>query len=176
MERIRLKFVPQWEGPVEGMIANLARKHLWRMPPEVEKDDLVQDGYVIFARCAAKYGATVTNARHFMAIMSTAMYRRITDLANDRTDRHEVHLEACGEDRPASCAGLDDLEVRLMLEDAPAEVLRLSDALHAGPYGYARVGGVRETRADCYARLAGVPSGRRLMRKVNEFIAGTKQT
>lgn len=177
MERVRMRYVPQWEGPIEGMVANMARKHLWRMPPDVEKDDLVQDGFVLFTKCAAKYGATVTEARHFMALMSKAMYRRITDLANDRTDRHEVSAEAVsnpGEmDRPATCRHLEDLEVRLMMEDAPEVVRRLSVALHATEQqSFARVGGVRETHSDYYARVAGAPSGRRLMRQINKFVAG----
>ena len=88
---------PFLDTGMRGFIFNTARKHYWRVASWYEFDDLVQDGYLCYAKCKAKYSETVTEKRHFMSLVQVSFLNHISTLASKRTATEEVavsHLAA----------------------------------------------------------------------------------
>ncbi len=88
---------PFLDAGMRGFIFNTARKHYWRVASWYEFDDLVQDGYLCYAKCKAKYSETVTEKRHFMSLVQVSFLNYISTLASKRTATEEVavsHLSA----------------------------------------------------------------------------------
>jgi DNA-directed RNA polymerase specialized sigma24 family protein len=75
---------------MRGYIHNKARKEYWRVSSWYGLEDLVQDGYMCYAKCKARYAGTVTEQRHFMALVQTAFHNHIMTLAG----RHHLVKES----------------------------------------------------------------------------------
>lgn len=69
---------------IRGWIVTTARKNYWRVASWYDLEDLIQDGYVCYARCNQRYGH-VRDQAHFMALVKTTYIHHITDLANERS-------------------------------------------------------------------------------------------
>jgi len=92
MKRVILKTPPvlyQWKGPFEGWSRNWVRKHYWRVRSVLgSEEDAMQECALVFARCVARYGATVNNPAHMMALFKVSVAREFHTLAaQDGADR-----------------------------------------------------------------------------------------
>lgn len=60
-----------------------AFRNYWRVARMYEPEDLIQDGYMIYAKCRQHYQSSreVTERRHFMALFKTSFTNHIHDLA-----------------------------------------------------------------------------------------------
>lgn len=158
----------------EGMrlwIIQTARSNHWRVASWCDLEDLIQDGYLCYCKCAAKYPFLMSrhrpsreDKRHFMALLQVSYLHHITDLANDKT---ESPKEYCVSQLGSAEEGADiwehisprtEAEVffNLLLEKAPKEVRALIDLLIGDvtrAVSYRREGGVRETSNEYYCRL-----------------------
>lgn len=161
------------DAGMRGFIINTARKEFWRVASWYEFDDLVQDGYLCFAKCYSRYvrtqphlTGTPDERRWFQALVRTTFYNHITDLAKDRMRLHEEaashFLSQPGEtpedilekNLPAQ-QELGSLSV--LLAQAPWELLELIRLLakDAGGFQWQKVGrrSLRETTNEHYCRL-----------------------
>ena len=74
-----------------------ASRHLWRMPSWYELDDLLQDGFIAFLICKARYGERVQNKKHFMALYKRVYMSIIHGMASKRSrDPEQVTESALG--------------------------------------------------------------------------------
>ena len=83
---------------LERWIFATARKNLWRVPEYYDIDDLIGDGYLIYAECRRRYRSRVTERRHFMALFQRCYGNHITDLAHKRSKNVTVLLDESPDD------------------------------------------------------------------------------
>lgn len=79
-----MHFSPTFKGPIEGFVANFARKHGWRVSRAHDHDDIMQEAYLIFDRVVKKY-PDVETPQHFMSLFQRAWFNQFTDMANEDT-------------------------------------------------------------------------------------------
>jgi len=118
------------DDAVRGYIVNFARKHFWRVSSWYEFDDLVQDGYLVYAKCRKGFtpgdAPETEHQRMFMAYFKGALQNHITDLQQDpRSQRIEVAVADLAEG--TSLDGEQDLEeaVATIIARAPSEIVDL---------------------------------------------------
>lgn len=189
VERERIEFVPQWEGPIEGFTVKYCDRHQWRVMPELDFDDLYQEAFMLFLRMVERY-PHVVEAKHFMSLYKTALHNMVTNLATHRTrrQRHET-IAVLGhqpdEDRVRAAARnqgtgtnqqLAEVELEMALLEAPDVVKRLVQALEdcEGDElpSYERPGGVRETTNEWLARVTGLPAAGNLAATLKSWLSG----
>lgn len=118
---------PTFPGPIEGWMINYNSKNFWRVARSMEWDDLSQEGYLVFMRCASRY-PIIDTPQHFMSLFKRAWINQFNDLANADTQlRAEVsdHMEL--EDGEIVREPIGDLDhngdLVLMIAEAPREVV-----------------------------------------------------
>ncbi|MFA5699618.1 MAG: hypothetical protein WC954_07810 [Sphaerochaeta sp.] len=87
------------EGMKRWIVATAYRNH-WRVAAWYDLDDLIQDGYLSYHKCATKYDRLIRkrkpkkeDRRNFMALVKRTFENHIHDLASKRTrQRPEVIL------------------------------------------------------------------------------------
>ena len=79
-----MPYSPTFKGAIEGYVANFAAKHGWRVSRLHQRDDIMQEAYLIFDRCVKAY-PDVETPQHFMALFKRAWFNHFTDMANDDT-------------------------------------------------------------------------------------------
>lgn len=172
--RVRADFQPNWHGPIEGWVRNYIASNKWRVEPHHDAGDMFSEAFLAFAKCEAMY-PEVVDPRHFMRLFQRTFMNKIHNLASARTKRYALAYDENG-DREDGTGGnanaaiasqqrrsveLDETELNLLIEDAPHVVRALIDAVMDAPeelLGFLRDEwhGLRETRAQRFARLAGV--------------------
>src|ERR1700723_269173 len=96
---------PYLDAGLKGWMVNTARKHYWKVASHYEFEDLIQDGYLCFAKCRAgfKYEGGPDfghNRKTFMAFFQMAFINHITDLQKDpRSQRQELVAADLSEDQ-----------------------------------------------------------------------------
>lgn len=134
---------PYLDDGMIGYIEKFARKNYWRVASWIDLDDLVQDGFMCFAKCRHRYVDVLKSLpeqptipdhrRMMMGAVMTAFTRHVHGLASDRTERAD---ERCFADvaRPDSDAYVDvadntpaepGIESCVLLVGAPREVADL---------------------------------------------------
>lgn len=162
MERKEIKFTPKWEGPIEGWATKYANKSVWRVRPEHDFDDLMQDAYIYFLTVKERY-PRVVDPPHFMRLFQTCFINHINDLASRRTRRVDVAATSCSapdadilELAVAKYGNLDEVELELLIQDAPAEIQELIRTVQNGdrkPPLRRKKNGLRETTRDYLQRM-----------------------
>lgn len=89
-------YQPEWKGPLEGYATNYISAQMWRMPRHMEFSDLMQEAYVVYLRCVARY--QVEEAKHFMALFKRALCTEITDLSVKATKQRQEVLSCAADD------------------------------------------------------------------------------
>lgn len=123
---------PLLDAGVRGLIVNMAKKNFWRVASWYDLQDLIQDGYLCFAKVRNRY-PTATDVRHVTALFKTTFFRHITDLANERTQGNEQTISQLvavpGQEEAVweRLIGGQDEEatLKVMLRNAPAELRAL---------------------------------------------------
>ena len=118
--RVRARFVPTWEGPVEGWTINTINKQIWRVVPQYDFNDLLQEAFTYFLICCERY-PEVLDPPHFMALYKRCFLNRINDLAARRTKDRAFSYDEGGGD---GGAGPDDV---LMMVRSPAMHLQQAE-------------------------------------------------
>lgn len=123
-----MPFSPAFKGPVEGYIANFAAKHGWRVSRLYQRDDIMQEAYLIFDRVVKAY-PKVETPQHFMALFKRAWFNHFTDLSNEDTRSRVLvqHTEFEVDDGEAIAVDyVGDLDgdgyLATMLRQAPREI------------------------------------------------------
>ncbi len=131
-------YEPQYAGPIEGWVVNYLKTNMWRVERSMERDDVLQEAYLVFLRCSTKYPVLDT-PQHFMALYKMAWVREFTDLANRDTKlRAEVPDHVNLDDESPMYRepiGETDNEGRLalLLRDAPREVVMVLNLILNAP-------------------------------------------
>src|ERR1700730_17047043 len=82
---------PLMDRSMSGWIVYTARQNYWRVMRWYDLSDLIQDGYLAFAKCKARYGHLFSNPpthderKWFMALVKTTYSNHIYDLAMAKT-------------------------------------------------------------------------------------------
>jgi hypothetical protein len=121
---------PLLDRTMRGWIYKTAVKNYWRVASWYDLADLVQDGYLCYAKCRSKYFQNKDNLtederrRWFMSLVQTTFINHITDLAWKRTrtlERSFAKLDIDGIDTPVE-VGMD---LMVALKQAPKEIKEL---------------------------------------------------
>ncbi len=133
-----MSYRPEFKGPVEGWVVNHLKTNYWRVAKTMQRDDVLQEAYLVFMRCAAKYPIMDT-PQHFMALFKTAWINQFTDFANKdtasrvvtempriRVDDDLVEYEPAGE-------ADNDGYLSVLLSEAPKEVLMVMNLFLSAP-------------------------------------------
>ena len=140
------------EKAILGYTVNAARKALWRVTPDYDMDDLLQEGALIHCIIRARYPEAKDPA-HIMALFKRAYGNRLQDLARERTLRWENRAEAdlTVSEAPAQIeAALGQLSamsgalVKSMMSDPAAYISKRTET------------GERETTTEAWARAFGM--------------------
>lgn len=134
---------PEWKGPIEGYVVNFITKNLWRLSPTHDRDDALQDAYVAFLRCAARYPMMDT-PQHFMALFKTWWTNEFNDLSVKATQARKAvplsqlaRVDENGDEVEYSketAGALDnDGALALMVQQAPKEVLMVLNLFLTAP-------------------------------------------
>lgn len=166
----RIACDPYFDDGLKKWIFKQAHKNYWRVATWMDLDDLVQEGFLCYAICRARYEPK--NEQHLMSLVKITFINQITDLANRRTRTPETpvsELASPGNELELleSLAGGEDgdSELQGLLARAPKEVRALLAALSSDegaermrrPYRI-REDGSRETTNERWCRLIGVPT------------------
>jgi len=97
--RVRIEdlWEPQWDDIVVGWTKNFIRQNYWRTETYNDKEDLLQDAYVVFMKVRDSY-PQVVEAPLFMKLYKTALWRAFMDkgrkLKNDILATRQAAQEA----------------------------------------------------------------------------------
>lgn len=81
MERKRLPWEPEWEGPIKGWTINFIKRNYWRVASHYEFEDLLQEAYIKYLQICNAY-PNVMQPAHFMRLYQVALRNHMHDLAN----------------------------------------------------------------------------------------------
>ena len=178
-------YSPKFEGPIMGYVANSLTGHVWKVAPLYDRDDLMQEAYLVFLRCASKYPA-LDEGKHFMALFKTAWSNHMILLARkatknrftvseaqlDRDDGSEWRREAPGD---LDNEGL----LRTMVRQAPSEVLMVLNLFLSAPAELLELAtttwssqasrGADPNEFVC--RALGLPAGSKPIEQVREYLS-----
>jgi len=99
-----------WTARMQKWTETTCRNHLWRVKPDFELDDLLQEAMLVRERVRTKY--TGVSQQHFWALYRTSLIRRFATLSNLRTERPSFAVSQGGDGMMAAyenqCAVLPD--------------------------------------------------------------------
>ncbi len=171
---------PLMDRSMSGWIHNTARQNYWRVAKWYDLSDLIQDGYLAFAKCRSRYGhrfgtpPTKEERKWFMALVQTTFCNHIYDLATARSRGSETTEAWLSEGQAQQLADVPatdiatDVEVGSVLTTLTAELSQLVLALINDPSARHRRTRLRTRRTATGA--VRVQKGRRFIRETqNEF-------
>lgn len=120
---------PRFNGPIEGYVVNQLRSNFWRVERSMEREDVLQEAYIVFLRVQAKY-PDVEMGPHFMALFKIAWHNQFTEFTNEDTKLRALvamptHRGEDGDDgaEVEQLGSLDmDGALGVAIEQAPSEV------------------------------------------------------
>jgi hypothetical protein len=181
---------------MRGWIVNAARREFWRVQELCDLADLVQDGYLCFAKCARAYPelSLVTTPskdqrRQFQALVKTAFANHVSTLAVKHKGVSVRAVSQISVD-PASATDAvwdkiappqqEEATLLTLLASAPAEIAQLAQLLAADGLDVLRFKrtrtrrrALRETTNEYFCRLLGLdPAHHDLRAKVKAYFGG----
>lgn len=131
-------YKPAFKGPIEGWTVNYTKPLFWRVESIMEWRDLLQEAYIVFMRCEARYPLLDT-PQHFMSLYQRAWKNHLTDLSNEATRLRRFVSDTSeledGEVIPHEGVGDLDCEgaLSILLRQAPDEVRRVINLMLNAP-------------------------------------------
>jgi len=176
--RIKAGYVPEFKGPIEGYLVNSITREGWRVAETHDRDDLMQEGYLVFIRCAARYPLLDT-AKHFMALFKRAWANHVNDLSTKATRARQVGYKE-PEDwlrRPVEQIGETDNAgvLAAMVRQAPREVMLVLNLFLSAPNELLALAmrnwdeSKPEQLNERLCQLLGFPAGTPLVEKVRDY-------
>lgn len=146
-----------------------AKQNVMRTRPEYDLDDLIQEGMLVYARCADRY-RDANSPRHFAKLVLNSFENHITNLAWRRTRRQWLVFS---DDIETVAPAIDDLSVALSQLKLPPHLVRYVNLLAKGkgrravPWHKSRF---KETSRQRMCRLVGVDDTRNLDAELREAL------
>lgn len=170
----------EFKGEIEGWTVNMLSKNHWRVASTMNWKETMQEAHCTFLHCRRKYGRTVKEAKHFMALYKTAWTNRMVDLAYEDT-MHRA-LQPLPDDAVYEPAGETDNDgfLAILIEQAPADIkLVVSMFLNAPQELLESVlrgwnaGGAEGSRSGSLRvnKLLGLPLEQPTMERVREYFS-----
>ena len=185
-------------GELYGYAVRYLSRHVWRVRPEWELDDLLQESYLLLLRLQERYGDA--SPMRFMAIWKRSLRNWVNNLAGRRTAHREVALP-CIIDGPSELDLNQGCRLQSRCErsrtmgypklvqaanchlpawerheqEAPGEVRQLLHQVHIGrkrPHRVERRTGRRLTTNEYLCRYAKVLPGIPLRKMFNVWLEG----
>jgi len=163
----------EWTAEVLGYAKNYLAKHVWRIRPQMDLDDALQEAYILFMQLVDRYD--YENPKYFMAVWKIALHNSVCDWVQRRTQSREVRLslrmlEWLPKQLPKRSTdnAIDNERISDALvastawehhvEGATGYVRQLLDAVRSRPYRprRRRRGGCRLTTNEYLCRFAGI--------------------
>lgn len=134
---------PYLDKGMRGWIVKTSRQNLWRVAGWYCLDDLIQDGYLCFYKCRARYKKfncakpTADQKKQFMALVQRSFTNHIHSLSKHRQQELPVDsIEECA--GWARIAELQEGPLRALLARAPQELVDVIVLLTSDGSGYLR--------------------------------------
>lgn len=179
LARKRFHFKPEWEGPIMGWTVRFALAQSWRVEPEFDADDIIQEGYLTFCKVRECY-PLVRNPKHFMALFKTCLLNVVNTLSTRRTKRNQIqrHFDETIVEPVGHDIGISDAIEALMISDAPPAVRKLLNRL-TSPHRVTprmQTSGRRETTNEFFCRIVGLDTAEIDLRTiVTNWLEGVPQ-
>ncbi len=134
LPRPRLKWCPQWEGPIRAWAIKFINKNKWRCDSINDFDDLLQDAYLIFIKISDTYPRVIEQP-HFMSLFKRAMHNQMHDRARYMQLKHVLHQETASDVSEFYDEGEETHYgyVSALLEEAPEELREALELLVKNP-------------------------------------------
>jgi DNA-directed RNA polymerase specialized sigma24 family protein len=132
MNRVRLRFKPTWEYVV-GYALALIRDFGWKLP-HVEREDLLQDAYVVYLDCCRKI--KFDNKSHLVSYFYSAFHNHLVTM-NCRYSR-ERNWVICEDistvvDSKKEPIDSDGPTFKVMLQELPSDIKMVLDIIFNAP-------------------------------------------
>lgn len=183
--------------PDEGLVGWMHKflyKNFWKVEGLLDVDEFIQEGYLTYCKCRARYGVNLAPA-HFMALYKRMLFTHVIDLAKARTKRSpevcesDIHSDAFAEDYPDTCffdrysstevSESDVSAVIRVILDAPAEIravleLFITDTDNKAAQKHRKnLDGTRETSHQFFCRLTNQDPGmRNIVKRTKDYLRG----
>lgn len=178
-------YLPEFKGPVEGYVVNFLRGKMWRVSATHTREEMMQEAYIVFLRCAARYAARVENGAHFMSLFKTAWNNEFNDISQRATVAREPISENVLTDEGDvealdSVGDLDnDGSLAVMIKQAPKEVILVLTLFLVAPQEVVNLameswrssGKYRADGDKAISRMLGLPEGSTPMTDVKEYFS-----
>ena len=119
-------YVPEFKGPIEGYVVNSLKTNYWRIAETHTREDAMQEAWVVFMRCCARY-PIIDTPQNFMSLFKRAWINQLNDLANATTRHRALIPEAEDESGNKIHEPVGETEnagyLTVLVHQAPREVL-----------------------------------------------------
>lgn len=185
--RNALLYIPEWKGPIEGYVVNCYTKKGWRTAALMERNDFMQEAYLVFLRLNHKYPRLDT-PQHFMALFKTSWHRHYTDLSYADSSLRTMPLQSqlTRDDEDANTLeAVGDLEnsgiLATMIRQAPSEIKQVlalflhapSELLDAASSSWKNSGHNSDCGNKMLCQALGRPEGTDVIGAVHEYFTGS---
>lgn len=164
------QLVPPW-GEVRQWLLNYGARNLWKIKPQHDMEDVLAWGQFYYFKCIQRYvPERVENAAHFMSLFKRCVMNEFLWMAADTTRWRQEATNILGDESEISstigdaasvCSDMKDVELKIMLENAPKVVRQLVEKLvlsDVRPRQLTRGRSYeRESPQEFVCRAAGVP-------------------
>lgn len=134
------RYCPTFEGPIEGWVVNGMKANYFRLQRTHNREEYMQEAYLVFLRVKNKYEDSVTEPRHFMALFKRAWVNELNDLATKATQARmfvampRAHGDEGDEIEIDMVGDLDnDGMLATLLRQAPREVAMVLNLFLSAP-------------------------------------------
>lgn len=134
-----------WEGVVEGYTKKKALGILWRFKNVgYEMEDVIQEGWIVYAECCRRYGDKVVNEAHFMSLFKKLLHSRFIDLTSNKIpiceERESGSFEEPEKIKEPVC--FESSMLRVLWSQAPAEIAQVLVVVRDTPSDLAKMLGL----------------------------------
>ena len=177
-----MHFLPEFKGPIEGYVVNHLKRSLWRIAATHTREEALQEAYIVFMRCAAKY-PLIETPQHFMSIFKRTWENEFNDLSTKATKVRRMVPESGvseeGEEVTFDTVGdLDnDGMLAVMIRQAPFEVMLVMNLFLTAPQELLDLalstwranGGQRAEGDKAVAKMLGLPADSKPMEQTRNY-------
>lgn len=172
------KYKPEWEGFVYKIADYQVSKNMWRFGPYIDRQDAMQEAYIIFLTLSKKY--KVEKPQHFNTLFSTALRNKFIDIAKysngyKRNIPKEVLYENISlengvfveEDSNKFVHNDNNGALVVMMEQAPEEIKKVLRLFFTAPIEAVRKLVNMDERSIC--REVGIKAGTPIKKMMEEY-------